>query len=61
MDQKSVFLGTMISLLLLTSCTYSMTMVSTEGSAADVVDENQTPSTTVSPSLTIPASAVPGV
>ncbi len=39
---------------LLCSCTYSITMVHTEGSASDVVDEQQTPSTTVSPSLTVP-------
>lgn len=38
----------------LCSCTYSITMVHTEGQATDVVDEQQTPSTKVSPTLTIP-------
>ena len=45
----------LISILaLLSSCTYSITMVHTEGTASDVVDEQQTPSTTVSPNLTVP-------
>ncbi len=42
------------SLALLSSCTYSITMVHTEGSATDVVDEQQTPSTTLSPTLSNP-------
>lgn len=42
--------------IFLTSCTYSMTMVKTDGSAQDVVDETatNTPSTTISPRLNIP-------
>lgn len=43
---------------ILTSCTYSITMVHTEGTATDVVDETQTPSTTVSPDITIPAKVI---
>lgn len=49
---------TMISsLFFLTSCTYSITMVHTEGQATDVVDEtaSNTPSTSVSPNISIPA------
>jgi hypothetical protein len=44
----------------LSSCTYSITMVHTQGEAADVVDETatNTPSTSVTPTLTIPASAL---
>jgi hypothetical protein len=44
-------------LALLSSCTYSITMVHTEGQASDVVDETatNTPSTTVSP----PVSVIP--
>ncbi len=44
-------------ILLIGCCTYSITMVHTQGQATDVVDEteNNTPSTTVSPNLTIPA------
>ena len=49
----------LISILaLLSSCTYSITMVHTEGQASDVVDEQQTPSTTVSPTVSIPAKAL---
>lgn len=45
----------LISLMaLLSSCTYSITQVHTQGQASDVVDEQQTPSTTVSPNLSIP-------
>lgn len=53
----------LISLLLgsmLTACTYSITMVHTEGTATDVVDETatNTPSTSVTPTVSIPASAL---
>lgn len=46
-----------ISGLLLTSCTYSITMVHTQGQATDVVDETatNTPTTSVTPTVTIPA------
>jgi len=43
---------------LLSSCTYSITMVETEGSASDVVDEASTPSTSVSPTLSIPSTTI---
>lgn len=49
--------------IFMTACTptLSVTMVHTEGTAADVVDEAQTPSTTVTPTanVTVPASIVP--
>lgn len=50
----------LITTLALTSCTYSITMVHTQGEAQDVVDETATnaPSTSVTPTLTIPASAL---
>jgi hypothetical protein len=41
-------------LLLLSSCTYSITQVHTEGTATDVVDEQQKPSTSLSPTISIP-------
>ena len=44
----------MTLLFLLSSCTYSITMVSTDGHASDVVDEQQTPSTTVTASFPDP-------
>ncbi len=43
-------------LSLLCSCTYSINMIHTEGSASDVLDEQQTPSTTVSPNVNIPVN-----
>jgi len=48
----------MLCSLLFTGCTYSINMVHTEGQASDVVDETQTPSTTVSPNVNIPAAAL---
>jgi hypothetical protein len=36
------------AVLLLTSCTYSINMVHTEGNASDIVDETQTPTATTS-------------
>lgn len=36
------------------SCTYSITMVHTEGEAADVVDQQQAPSTSINPTIDIP-------
>ncbi len=51
---------TMAALIFVTSCTYSITMVATHGSASDIVDEtaSNTPSTTVTPKLTIPATVL---
>ena len=47
----------LISLMvLLTGCTYSITMVHTEGQASDVVDE--TTSTTPTTSLSIPGTVL---
>ncbi len=46
--------------LVLVGCTYSITMVHTEGTASDVVDETatNTPTTDISPNLAIPATAL---
>ncbi len=51
---------TIIMTIILTGCTYSITMVHTEGQATDVVDETatNTPSTSVTPTVTIPAGAI---
>jgi hypothetical protein len=46
-----------IMITMCTSCTYSITMVHTEGQASDVVDETAT--NTPSTSVTVPVSAVP--
>jgi hypothetical protein len=59
MEEKEIFMRYVLSLALLsilTACTYSITMVHTEGSATDIVDENQTPTADVTASLpTIPS------
>ncbi len=44
-----------MSVLTLSSCTYSITMVHTQGEAQDVVDETDT--VTPSTSVTVPVSA----
>lgn len=56
----SKYLISLLMGLLLTACTYSITMVHTEGEATDVVDETatNTPSTSVTPTISIPASAL---
>jgi hypothetical protein len=41
-------------LLLLTACSYSINMIHSEGTATDMVDETQSPSPTVSPTVSIP-------
>ena len=45
-------------LMSLTACTYSINMVHTEGMADDVVDETASNAAVVSPTLSIPASAL---
>ena len=42
----------------LSSCTISFTNISTHGTANDLVDEEQVPSTSVSPNLTIPLKGI---
>ena len=46
----------LISLLLLTSCTYNISMVHTEGSASDVIDDTQSAAPNISPTISIPAA-----
>lgn len=40
-----------LSLFVLSSCTYSITLVHTEGTATDVVDTSQTPTADVDTSI----------
>lgn len=49
---------TIMMTIILTGCTYSITMVHTEGQATDVVDTDQKPTTDVSPTVSIPAAAL---
>ena len=49
----------LISLVaLLSSCTYSITMTHAEGSASDVVDEGQTPTASLIPTLSVTPKAL---
>lgn len=51
---KAIILTIMMTIIL-TGCTYSITMVHTEGTASDVVDETAT--NTPSTSVSVPVSA----
>lgn len=42
-------------MILLSSCTYSINMVHTQGKASDVVDETQSNQPDISPTLDLPA------
>lgn len=44
--------------VLLAGCTYSVNMIHTKGTASDIVDENQTASPEVSPTVQVPLTAV---
>ncbi len=44
--------------VLITSCTYSINLIHTQGSATDLVDEVSTPTSSISPTLTIPEAAL---
>lgn len=55
--KKNIVLNSII-FCLFSACTYSINMVHTEGTASDVVDEQQAPSTTVSPNIDVPISPV---
>lgn len=39
------------SLMFFSSCTYAVNLAHTEGTASDVIEDTQTPSTTVTPQL----------
>lgn len=51
-------LASVLFLMAVTSCTYSVTMMHSEGST-DTLDENQTTDPTVTPTINVPISAVP--
>jgi hypothetical protein len=48
-----IFCG-ILFVLSLFSCTYNVSMAHTSGQASDVIDDNQTPTATVSPTLDVP-------
>ena len=48
------------AILLFSGCTnYSVTMIHSEGNAQDKIDENQTESPQINPTVSIPASLIP--
>lgn len=51
----------LIALLALSSCTYTISMVHTQGEASDVIDETSSASAKVDPVVNIPASILPVV
>lgn len=48
-----------VALIALSSCTYSITQVHTEGSASDLIDDTDTP--TSNATVSVPASIIPGL
>lgn len=55
MKANEVMTTALISVcLILNSCTYSINMVHTEGSATDLIDENQKATADVKPNLNVP-------
>ncbi len=48
-----------ISLLFLTSCTFTMNLANTDGKAEDVIDDTQTNSPDISPNVSIPLTNSP--
>lgn len=57
----SLFAAFMLSLLCLTGCTYSITMVHTQGEAQDVVDETATNTPSTSVSVPVSATSTPSL
>jgi hypothetical protein len=53
-EKNMKYLSLIVLTILLNSCTLSFQNISTHGTATDLVDENQTPTNTVSPKFTIP-------
>jgi hypothetical protein len=54
------YLASAILSLALVSCTYNVSMAHTEGTADDVIDDTASNTPNVSPTLTVPVSALPG-
>lgn len=54
--KKVIYFG--ILGLCLSACTYSINMAHTEGSATDLIDEQQDARPDISPTITIPVSPI---
>jgi hypothetical protein len=56
---KSIkFFGVLSTIFILSSCTFSINMVHTQGEASDVVDENQSAEPDISPTISIPSEVL---
>ncbi len=59
--KRIVQLTFMLALLAsMTSCTYNVSMAHTSGTADDVIDDTASNTPNVSPTITVPVSALPG-
>lgn len=54
--KKFVFISA--SSICLSSCTFNVSMAHTSGSATDVIDDNASNTPTISPTVSIPATAI---
>jgi len=52
------YLESMLIMLTLTSCQYSINMVHSQGESSDAVDQQQESAADVSPTVSIPASVI---
>ncbi len=50
-------LNLIVFLMLLTGCAYSINMIHSEGTSSDLIDENETASPDISPTVTLPLMA----
>lgn len=57
---KKLILASLIGMGMV-GCTLSFQNIDTHGTATDLVDENQATSPTISPTITVPVSAVPSI
>jgi len=46
------------ALITCTSCTYNISMAHTQGRANDVIDDNQTPTSTMTADVQVPVKAI---
>jgi hypothetical protein len=49
----------LLALVSLSSCTYTISMAHTEGTATDTIDDTSSPRADVTATATIPASVIP--
>jgi hypothetical protein len=47
-----------VGCLILSSCTYNVSMAHTQGTATDTIDDTQSAQPNISPTVTIPASVL---